>query len=213
MTVAENVFLGREPLSVPVLGLVDYARMAEMTREVFAQLDVQIDPHALVKDLGVAQQQMVEIAKALSIDARLVMMDEPTAALTSHEIERLFETIQRLRARGVSIVYISHRLDEVKAMADRATILRDGTFVATVSVADTSIDDMIRLMVGRDLKDQFPKVPVAPEAKRNSAAVVSSSPLSSARASGSNSPSPCQDRAATGRAPPRPRPGPPASRR
>ena len=117
---------------------------------------------ALVRDLGVAQQQMVEIAKALSIDARLVMMDEPTAALTSREIERLFETIHRLRARGVSIVYISHRLDEVKAMADRATILRDGTFVATVSVADTSVDDMIRLMVGRDLKDQFPKVSVEP---------------------------------------------------
>ena len=92
----------------------------------------------------------------------MLFRSEPTAALTSREIERLFETIHRLRARGVSIVYISHRLDEVKAMADRATILRDGTFVATVSVADTSIDDMIRLMVGRDLKDQFPKVPVEP---------------------------------------------------
>lgn len=162
MTVAENVFLGREPLRVPALGLVDRAALRRRTIEVLSTLDPSIDPDAVVRTLGVAQQQMVEIAKALSIDAKLIMMDEPTAALTSREIERLFDIIRGLKARGVAIVYISHRLDEVKAMGDRATVLRDGTFVATVSVAETSIDGMIALMVGRDLKDKFPKVSVAP---------------------------------------------------
>jgi len=105
---------------------------------------------------------MVEIAKALSLDARLIIMDEPTATLTSHEIDRLFQTIGRLKQRGVAIVYVSHRLEEVKGIADRATILRDGAYVATVAVASTTIDEMIRLMVGRDLKDKFPKVNVEP---------------------------------------------------
>ena len=105
-----------------------------------ASLDLQIDPEATVKHLGVAQQQMVEIAKALSLDARLIIMDEPTATLTSHEIDRLFEAIGRLKQRGVAIVYVSHRLDEVKAICDRATILRDGAYVGTVPVASTTID-------------------------------------------------------------------------
>ena len=162
MTVAENVFLGREPLRVPALGIVDRSVLRRQTRDVLATLDPGIDPDALVKHLGVAQQQMVEIAKALSLDAKLIMMDEPTAALTGREIARLFDIIRGLKARGVAIVYISHRLDEVKAMGDRATVLRDGAFVATVPVATTSIDEMIRLMVGRDLKDKFPKVAVEP---------------------------------------------------
>jgi len=162
MTVAENVFLGREPLRMRALGIVDRARMIRQTREVLATLDVQIDPEALVKHLGVAQQQTVEIAKALSLEARLILMDEPTAALTSREIDRLFATIRRLKDRGVAIVYISHRLDEVKAIGDRATILRDGAYVGTVPVAETTIDEMIRLMVGRDLKDKFPKIAVEP---------------------------------------------------
>src|SRR5207237_2793809 len=117
---------------------------------------------ANVKQPGVAQEQMVEIAKALSLDARLIIMDEPTATLTAHEIERLFEAIDRLKRRGVAIVYVSHRLDEVKAMCDRATILRDGAYVATVPVASTTIDEMIRLMVGRDVKDKFPKIAIEP---------------------------------------------------
>jgi ribose transport system ATP-binding protein len=160
--VAENVFLGREPMSIPVLGFVDRAALRNKTRAVLATLDPNIDPDATVKTLGVAQQQTVEIAKALSLDAKLIVMDEPTAALTSREIARLFDIIRGLKARGVAIVYISHRLDEVKILGDRATVLRDGTFVATVAVASTGIDDMIRLMVGRDLKDKFPKVAVEP---------------------------------------------------
>jgi ribose transport system ATP-binding protein len=162
MTVAENVFLGREPLRMRALGIVDRRQLIRQTREVLASLDLQIDPEAIVKHLGIAQQQMVEIAKALSLDARLIMMDEPTAALTSHEIDRLFETIRQLKGRGVAIVYISHRLDEVKAIGDRATILRDGASVGTVPVAETTIDEMIRLMVGRDLKDKFPKMSIEP---------------------------------------------------
>src|SRR6185503_7009445 len=158
MSVAENIFLGREPLRVRALSIVDHRALVERTREVLASLDLRIDPEATVKHLGVAQQQMVEIAKALSLDARLIIMDEPTATLTSHEIDRLFQAIARLRKRNVAVIYVSHRLDEVKTVCDRATILRDGTYVATVPVASTTIDEMIRLMVGRDLKDKFPKV-------------------------------------------------------
>src|SRR5215813_945923 len=162
MTVAENVFLGREPLRLRALSIVDRKALVRQTRDVLAWLDLPIDPEATVKHLGVAQQQMVEIAKALSLDARLIIMDEPTAVLTSHETERLFDTIRDLKRRGVAIVYISHRLDEVKTIGDRATILRDGAYVATVPVASTTIDEMIRLMVGRDVKDKFPKVAIEP---------------------------------------------------
>ena len=160
MTVAENIFLGREPLRIRALSIVDRRELVGRTRDALTSLDLQIDPDATVRDLGVAQQQMVEIAKALSLDARLIVMDEPTATLTSHEIDRLFEAIDRLTQRGVAIVYVSHRLDEVKAICDRATILRDGAWVGTVPVASTTIDEMIRLMVGRDLKDKFPKIAV-----------------------------------------------------
>ena len=162
MTVAENIFLGREPLRVRALSIVDRRALVRQTRELLDSLDLQIDPLAIVRDLGVAQQQMVEIAKALSLDAKLIIMDEPTATLTAHEIERLFEAIARLQQRGVAVVYVSHRLDEVKAVCDRATILRDGAYVATVPVATTTIDEMIRLMVGRDLNEKFPKVQIEP---------------------------------------------------
>ena len=162
MSVAENVFLGREPLRIRALSIVDRRELIRRTRDVLASLDLRIDPEATVRHLGVAQQQMVEIAKALSLDARLIVMDEPTATLTSHEIDRLFETIGRLEQRGVAVIYVSHRLEEVKAIAARATILRDGAYVATVPVGSTTIDEMIRLMVGRDLKEKFPKVKVAP---------------------------------------------------
>ena len=162
MTVAENIFLGREPLRLRALSIVDRKALIRQTRDVLASLDLQIDPEAVVRHLGVAQQQMVEIAKALSLDARLIIMDEPTATLTAHEIERLFEAIARLKQRGVAIVYVSHRLDEVKTICDRATILRDGAYVATVPVTSTTIEEMIRLMVGRDLKELFPKVAAEP---------------------------------------------------
>src|ERR1044071_2567279 len=162
MTVAENIFLGREPLRVRALAIVDRGGMARRTREGVASLAPHIDPEPAVKHLRAAKQQMVEIAKALSLNARLIIMDEPTATLTSHEIDRLFEAIARLKQRGVAVVYVSHRLDEVKTICDRATILRDGAYVATVPVATTTIDEMIRLMVGRDLNEKFPKVQIEP---------------------------------------------------
>src|SRR4029450_637139 len=162
MTVAENVFLGREPLRNRALSIVDRPALLRRTRAVLASLALPTEPEATVRHLGIAQQQMVEIAKALSLDARLIIMDEPTATLTSHEIDRLFEAIARLKPRGVAVVRVAPRLDEVKAVCDRATILRDGTFVATVPVASTTIDEMIRLMVGRDLKDKFPKITSEP---------------------------------------------------
>jgi ribose transport system ATP-binding protein len=162
MSVADNIFLGREPMRNRVLGIVDRRKLIDQTRELLAALDMHIAPEAIVKQLGVAQQQMVEIAKALSLQARLIVMDEPTAALTSHEIDRLFETIRELKRRSVAIIYISHRLDEVKAVGDRATVLRDGARVGTVAVAETPADKLIRMMVGRDLKDKFPKIRVEP---------------------------------------------------
>ena len=162
LSVAENIFLGREPMLVRALGIVDRHALVRQARQILASLDLRVPPDAKVKDLGVAGQQMVEIAKALSLESRLLVMDEPTSALTSREIDRLFATVRELKRRGVAIVYISHRLDDVKALGDRATILRDGALVGTVSVADTPIDELIRLMVGRDLKDKFPKATVDP---------------------------------------------------
>jgi len=162
LSVAENVFLGREPMLIRALGIVDRRTLVQQTRELLATLDLRVPPDAVVKTLGVAQQQMVEIAKALSLDSRLIVMDEPTAVLTSHEIDRLFETIRELKRRGVAIIYISHRLDEVKTVGDRATILRDGTRVGTVPVARTPSDELIRMMVGRDVKDRFPRSRVEP---------------------------------------------------
>jgi ribose transport system ATP-binding protein len=162
LSVADNVFMGREPMRGGPLGIVHRGKLAQQTRDLLASLDVRVRPDAVVGTLGVAQQQMVEIARALSFDAKLIVMDEPTAALTSHEIDHLFETIRELKRRGVAVIYISHRLDEVKTVGDRATVLRDGAWVATVPVAGTSNDELIHLMVGRDLKDKFPKIHVEP---------------------------------------------------
>jgi len=162
LTVADNVFLGREPLWSRTLGIVDRRKLLQQTRDLLATLDLHVEPDAVVGTLGVAHQQMVEIARALSLRSRLIVMDEPTATLTSHEIARLFETTRELTRRGVAVIYISHRLDEVQAVGDRATVLRDGTWVGTVPLAGTPADELIRMMVGRDLKDRFPKIHVEP---------------------------------------------------
>jgi ribose transport system ATP-binding protein len=160
MSVGENIFLGREPMLSERLGIVNRRKLLQQTAEVLSAFDLQIDPSVTVKRLGIAQQQMVEIAKALSLNARVVVMDEPTAVLTTHEIDRLFRTIHDFKARGIAIIYISHRLEEVKLIGDRATILRDGAVINTVPVATTPVDQLIRMMVGRDLKDKFPKIAV-----------------------------------------------------
>ncbi len=155
MSVAENIFLGREPRRG--IGVVDWDAMYARAKHLLAELGLPIDPRRRLSTLTVAEQQLVEIAKALSVDAGMVVMDEPTAALTVDETERLFGFIRDLRARGVGIIYITHRLDEVFKIADRVTVLRDGQYVGTHPVRELTMDELIRLMVGRRLVEKFPK--------------------------------------------------------
>ncbi|WP_326796705.1 sugar ABC transporter ATP-binding protein [Streptomyces sp. NBC_01808] len=154
-TVAENVFLGREPVR---RGLVDRRAMERRTAELLAELDeTGITPHTLVKDLSVARQQTVEIVKALAAsDVRVLVMDEPTAPLADHEVDLLYALIRRLAARGIGILYISHRLREVFDLSRRITVLKDGRRVATLTTADTTPDDVVRAMVGRELGSYYP---------------------------------------------------------
>lgn len=160
LSVAENIFLGREPRTV--IGTIDWARMHAMTREVLQPFKLDINPRQKVLALGAAYQQIIEIAKALSLQAEILVMDEPTAALTGNEVDRLFEIIGRLKREGVSIIYISHRLDEVHLLADRVTILRDGERVVTKSRGELSNDEMIKYMVGRVLEEQYPQYDSTP---------------------------------------------------
>ena len=161
MNAAENIFLGREPASA-VPGMIDFGKMYADAEAIISELGVALDVRAPMNQLSVAQQQMVEIAKATSRKSRIIAMDEPSATLTEHELENLFALIRRLKAEGVSIIYISHRLEEIFQIADRVTVLRDGALVATKQVADTDREDIIRMMVGRELKEKIPKVAAAP---------------------------------------------------
>jgi ribose transport system ATP-binding protein len=153
LTVAENLMLGRQPRR---FGLVDKKKMYGQARELLDRVGVQVDPHRPVHTLGVARMQMVEIAKALSLDARVLIMDEPTAVLTTTEVERLFEIVRQLRDQGVAIVFITHHLEEIAEIGDRVTVLRDGMSVAEVP-ADTPQDELVRLMVGRSIDQQYPR--------------------------------------------------------
>lgn len=157
MNAAENIFLGREPASA-VPGVIDFGKMYSDAQRIIEELGVKLDIRVSVNQLSIAQQQMVEIAKATSRKSRIIAMDEPSATLTDHELENLFNLIRRLKAEGVSIIYISHRLEEIFAIADRVTVLRDGTWVDTKPVSDTDREDIIRMMVGRELQDTIPKV-------------------------------------------------------
>jgi len=158
LNVAQNIFLGRYPKrKAPLSFLVDHPTMHEESRKVLSTLNMAVDTRSIVASLGVAQQQMVEVAKALSIDAQVLIMDEPTATLTDREIEQLFAMISRLRERGIGIVYISHRLNEVHQVGDRVTILRDGQRVDTRNVKDLSVDQMVQMMVGREISNMFPR--------------------------------------------------------
>jgi ribose transport system ATP-binding protein len=152
LTVAQNIFIGREPKKAFGL-LLDEDRLNRQAAELLGHLNLSIDPRTNVGGLTVARQQMVEIAKALSFNSRVLIMDEPTAALNDREIAELFKMIRELKARGVGIVYISHKMDELKQIADRVTVLRDGEYVATVPTATTSIETIIGMMVGRSLSD------------------------------------------------------------
>jgi inositol transport system ATP-binding protein len=149
MSVAENMYLGREPLR---RGLIDWSRLHADARAILTDLGMAIDPRCEVRRLSVAQQQMVEIARAMTQNARLIVMDEPTAALSKREVTTLHRLIADLKARGVSVIYVTHRLEEVTACCDRFTVLRDGLFVADGDVADIEVGDLIRMMVGRDVE-------------------------------------------------------------
>lgn len=158
LSVAENIFLGREPRRGP--GLVDWPTMYAKTDQLLGELGLAIPARRQLRTLTVAEQQLVEIAKALAVEADLLIMDEPTAALTVEETERLFRFIRDLRMRRVGIIYITHRLEEVFRIADRVTVLRDGHYVGTYAVGELTQDDVIRLMVGRDLTEKYPKASV-----------------------------------------------------
>ncbi len=153
LSVAENLFLG-DPIRKGIL--VDKKAMEKKAEEAFEQLNIKINPRAMMRDLTVGYQQMVEIAKAIQQDAKLIFMDEPSAPLTSSEVESLFNICDLLVSKGVSIIYISHRLEEIFELTDRVVVLRDGEHIKTMNTEDTNIDELIRLMVGRDLKETFP---------------------------------------------------------
>ena len=163
MTVAENIFLGRAPTR---FGLLDQPKMVRDAGMYLSRVGANIDPNEPVGTLSIAQQQLVEIARALSLDAQILIMDEPTSALTDRETERLFATIAGLTARGTAIVYISHRLDEIFAIGDRITVLRDGRHVATQEVRTANRRDLVRLMANRDVDELVPAATHAKGAAR-----------------------------------------------
>jgi ribose transport system ATP-binding protein len=149
LTVAQNIFLGREPKTKA--GFIDNSKQIKESRKILDFLQVDVDPNAKVSTLGVARQQLIEVAKALSVDAEILIMDEPTATLSEREIEILFKTIKNLQSRGVSIIYISHRLQELKVIGDRITVLRDGQTIGTRNAHEVNLDELIKMMVGREI--------------------------------------------------------------
>ena len=155
MMVSENIFLGREPLGR--YGLIDKRKLNADTKALLDRLGIDIKPTSLMKTLSVANTQMVEIAKAISYDASLIIMDEPTSAITEREVDHLFRMIRSLKAKGVTIIYITHKMDEVFLIADDITVLRDGKHVATEPASQTNKGHLITMMVGRELTEMFPK--------------------------------------------------------
>ncbi|MFM7147059.1 MAG: sugar ABC transporter ATP-binding protein, partial [Actinomycetales bacterium] len=155
LSLAENVFIGRQPKAG---GRVDWAAMRERTAALFADLEIELDPRRLARGLSIADQQMVEIVKALSLDARLIIMDEPSAALTNAEVARLLAVARRLRDQGRGVIYISHRLDEVFEVCDSVTVMRDGATVASAPIAEVDTAKIVTWMVGREITEMFPKV-------------------------------------------------------
>ena len=153
VTVAENIFLGRQPRR---FGFIDTKRMEAEAAELLERVGVDVSPSARVRGLGIAQLQMVEIAKALSLNAKILIMDEPTAVLTTEEVDRLFAIARRLREEGVGLVFITHHLEEIAALGDRVTVLRDGRSVAHVDASEPK-DELVRLMVGRSIDEQYPR--------------------------------------------------------
>lgn len=161
LTLAQNIFIGREPRR-GLSFLLDEASLNQQTAELFASMHLKLDPQTRVSNLTIAKQQMVEIAKALSFNSEVLIMDEPTAALTEAEIEDLFRFIRDLRARGAGIIYISHRLEELKQISDRVTVMRDGHYIDTVNTDDVTTDQIISMMVGRTIYEATPELPEEP---------------------------------------------------
>ena len=159
LDVGANIFLGREPLR---RGLIDRAQIREDARELLQKVGLDVSPDTIVNRLSIGQQQLVEIARALSINARVLIMDEPTSSLSQHETETLFQVVKDLRSRGVSIIYISHRLGEVKELADRVTVLRDGRNSGDLTREEISHDCMVQCMVGRDVSQFYVRTPHEP---------------------------------------------------
>ena len=157
LSVTENVFMGRQP--VGRFGRIDRAAMRAEVVELMTRLGVAIDPDRPAEGLSIADQQIIEIAKAISLDAKARIMDEPTAALSGVEVERLFAVARSLRDEGRALLFISHRFDEVFALCDTVTVMRDGSYVSTTPIADTDVASIVRMMVGRDVTELFPKVP------------------------------------------------------
>lgn len=155
LTAAENIFLGREKTNL--IGLIDKKSIINSSQKYLGELGLNIDCDIPVKNFGIAQQQMIEVAKALSLGANILIMDEPTSALSETEIKQLFNSIRKLKEEGVSIIYISHRLEELFEIGDRLTVLRDGKFIATKEISEITKPDLIKLMVNRELKELFPK--------------------------------------------------------
>ena len=155
LSVAENIFLGREKTKS---GVLSNKEMKQESLEILKRLNIDIDPETIVGSLPVSKQQMVEIAKALSTNARILIMDEPTSALTSAEIDELFRIIRQLKQEGCAIVYISHRLEELQHITDRVTILRDGQYVTTLDFHETDLEKIVSYMVGREITEKFPRV-------------------------------------------------------
>src|SRR5262245_15229127 len=156
LSAAENLFLGREPAHP--MGVIDRKAMIRIATEILSGLGIEIDVRRPVRELSIAAQQMVEVAKAISLEAKILIMDEPTSALTEKEIVELFARIRQLKAAGVSVVYISHRMEELFEIGDRVTVLRDGKNTGTHEIRNVTKAELIRLMVNRELTDQFPKV-------------------------------------------------------
>jgi rhamnose transport system ATP-binding protein len=161
LSIAENIFMGRHPLGS--MRRIDRTEMRKRAAEVFTRLGVSLDPARPARGLSVADQQIVEIAKAISFDARVIVMDEPTAALSSTEVDRLFDVVRTLCADNAAVLFISHRLEEAFAICQRVTIMRDGRFVTTAPIGEVTIDSIIHSMVGRDLGTLFPKTESVPQ--------------------------------------------------
>ncbi len=161
-TIAQNIYLGHEPRVKGMKGVIDYKKMVSDSKELMDRLGLDLDPNILVKKLSIAQMQMVEVVKALSKDVKLVIMDEPTSSLTDREIDKLFGIVEKLKKDGVAIIYISHRMNEIKRIGDCVTVMRDGQYIDTVDVKDVELDALISMMVGRKIENMYERHYIEP---------------------------------------------------